>query len=134
MKGDVRFVVSFLRAKVGFHVGEAGGNGSLLFRSGAHGSERRSCRLDNQAYLTKRADELLIHDRSGLPRQNVGVEKVPVPPRPDAHSHFRTQIQKPFGDQHLEGLAQDRPAHPQALAEDDLGGDLAFLQFSAEDR
>ena len=79
------------------HLSEAAGDGSSFLRSGPHRSQRRPRRFHDQADLRKRANGIFIHDPLALPRQDVGIIKVPIPPRSYAHSHLGADSQKSFG-------------------------------------
>src|SRR6185437_13103380 len=68
------------------------------------------------------------------PGEDVGVEHVPLIARLDAGADLGAGFDQALGGQHLDRLAQDRPADPETDAEVDLAGqDLAGREVTAQD-
>ena len=65
---------------------------------------------------------LAAFDAGEQPADDVGVEEVPRPPRPDAGAGLRAHLDEPLGLEHLDRLAHDRPADPE------LGGELVLVR------
>src|SRR5882724_590985 len=76
----------------------------------------RCFRFEDAAHLLHRLEEAIAAGRRHVPGQDIAIEQVPARARLDARSDFGPRVQQSLGLQHLDGLADGRPAHAQPLA------------------
>ena len=94
--------------------------GGRAFAGPAHGH-----RFDGAAQVEQVIDEVFRQAAARQPADDLRIEEVPAPHRQHPRTDLRPDFEHAFGDQGLDGFANDRAADTQLFAE--VGFDLERL-------